>query len=797
VHHYTHPRARNAKDDLTVGIRDMIFEEEITFGERLRRLREADGLTQEKLASRAGMTAKAVSALERGERKRPYPHTLRSLADALGLSEEERASLLASVPKRGAAASSVPAAVSAPEPRLPAPTTPILCRERDVEEIRTLLRDSRLLTLTGTGGVGKTRLVTAVAWDAAVLFPDGIHFVGLASLDDPDLVLSTIAHSLGLRDTEGQDARTGIAAHLEDKKFLLVLDNFEHVLEAASGLAALIENCPNLTVLVTSRAPLRVRGEQEYPVQPLALPASTRNPAAEEVEGSPSGRLFVERARAASPAFEISGENASAVAAICWRLGGLPLALELAAARTRFLAPGALLSRLDRALSAGWARDLPDRQRTMPAALDWSYNLLTSPERALFRRLSVFAGGFTLEAAEGVCATEDPEDVLLLLGNLVEQSLVVAEPGAGGRYRMLEPIRQYTLEKLKESGEEKRVRDLHADYYLAPMEKAGPGLKGPDQGLWVRWLMVELDNTRAALAWATENGGAEKIADAVWASWTFWWTSGNLREGRRRMEAALAADLADRARAKLLFVAATLGQAVGDFESTWPMIEESRELFERLGDRQGVAYCLGTGGLIALGRGDPEKGLDLMQQSVNIDLELGDKWSAAAMLGFSATVPFAQGDFERARQFAEHGLELAREVGARDILYVNLHPLAEIALAEGKYERARQLFEEGANLSLEVGEKINVAFCLDGLAAIAASEGKLAHAARLWGAAEEIRESAEVIAYPYAADRASHHRRIEEAHEKLDESSWRQAWDEGRAMSFEKAIAHALKSNST
>jgi predicted ATPase/DNA-binding XRE family transcriptional regulator len=484
------------------------------FGERLRSMRQAAGLTQEELASRAGLSPNAVGALERGARKRPQPHTVRSLSDALGLSGEERAALLAAVPRRGEAASSaddeLPPTSSGPAvSALPHPSTPLVGRERELEEVRDLLtrRDARLLTLTGIGGVGKTRLALGAAREVGDRFPAGAAFVGLAPLADPLLVVPSVLHSLGVPEAQGRTPREALIDHLRDKNLLLVLDNFEHLLEAAPEVAALVDSCPELVVMVTSRAPLRIRAEREYPVPPLALPPSTRSPSEEEVLGSPSGKLFVERAQAAAPGVTVTRENASAVAAICWRLAGLPLALELAAAKVRFLNPAVLLSRLDKALSSASARDLPERQRTMRATLDWSHDLLSEPERELFRRLSVFSGGFTLEAAEAVGAARSVavEEVLDVLGTLVEQSLVVAG-GYEAHYGMLEPVRQYALEKLEESREAEETQRRHAAFFVGLAERAEPELRGPRQVEWLEGLEQEYANLRAAMSWALSTG---------------------------------------------------------------------------------------------------------------------------------------------------------------------------------------------------------------------------------------------------------------------------------------------------
>ena len=506
------------------------------FGALLRQLREGAGLTQEELASKAGLTAKAISVLERGQRKRPYPHTVRALADALGLTDDERVSLFASVPGRGAA-SAPPTMARAPS-TLPAPPTPIVGREPEVEAASDILRrrETRLLTLTGPGGVGKTRLALEVVRKATGDFPDGAAFVALASLGDADLVVPTISRALGLREAGGGSPHDTLQAYLSGRELLLVLDNFEHVMGAATEVSELIGSSPGLVLLITSRAPLRLRGEREFPVPPLRVPDPSHAPDVETVHVAPAARLFLGRAREASSAFLLTRNNAASVAAICWRLGGLPLALELAAAQARFLGRTELLSRLDQVLEAGGARDLPERQRTMHATLDWSHDLISRKEQILFRRLSVFSGGFTVETAEAVGA-EGKVGVEEVLG-------------------MLEPVRQYGLEKLEESGEEQQIRARHAAYFGDVAVRAGPHLKRADQALWLERLAHEHDNLRAALSWMLRRGEAERVVRIGWEIHRFWSLRGHTGEGRRWMEWALDLpdELPDGARARALYV---------------------------------------------------------------------------------------------------------------------------------------------------------------------------------------------------------------------------------------------------
>jgi predicted ATPase len=452
-----------------------------------------------------------------------------------------------------------------------------------------------------------------------------------------------------VRETEGQTPSDALSLRLRGKRMLLVLDNFEHVLEAAPEVAGLMESCPGLTLLSTSRAPLRVRGEQEYPVPPLALPRSSPLPGAEEVLGSPSGRLFAERARAALPVFRVTGENAGAVAAICHRLAGLPLALELAAAGSRYLSPRALLSRLDRALSAGWARDLPERQRTMRATLDWSHGLLSAPERVLFRRLSAFVSGFALEAAEKVSASEgaaDADEVLGLLGRLVEQSLVTVSVCDGVRYGMLEPVRQYAWEKLKESGEAEEVKRRHALHYLALAERAEPLIKGRDQVEWLDRLEAENGNLLAAIRWSLEAGETQTAARFGWALRMYWVMRARQSEGRLLMEGAVGRDGGDlpaRTRAKALYALAVCVYGSGDDERLMAVADEGAALFRRAGDRHGEAHALGMKGFALLKVGNLDRATGILGEALAILREHEDAWGSAQVLNHLAVVPLRRG----------------------------------------------------------------------------------------------------------------------------------------------------------
>ena len=549
------------------------------------------------MAERAGVSTRGVSDLERGAHGLPRKDTLQLLLDALDLSPTERATLVAAA-RRPVAARARRERGDRP-PGLPVPLTPLVGRDEAIAAVAALLAEPtiRLLTLTGPGGTGKTRLALAVAERVAPTFPDGVVFVPLAPLSDPALVASAIAERLGVRERAEQTLRDALTTHLAGKRLLLVLDNVEHLLPAAPLVAELLGACPALRVVTTSRAPLRLSGEHLYPVSPLAVPDPGRLPSLADLGQIAAVRLFVERVRAVKPDFALSEANAPAVVEIVRRLDGLPLALELVAARVRVLSPDALSARLERRLPllTGGAQDLPERQRTLRETIAWSYDLLRPHEQVLFRRLGVFAGGCTLEAAEMVANLDEPVDVLEGMTALLDASLLQSwEQDAEPRFQMLETVREFALERLNESGEEPATRDRHARFFLDLAERTDAVIvKSPAPAL-LDVIDREHDNLRAALEWSRDTGDHDTFLRLAGALAFFWYYRGYLNEGQRWLDQALETppDAASpRPRAWALTSSGMLANVCGETERATALLTESFSWWEQTGDACGRAFA--------------------------------------------------------------------------------------------------------------------------------------------------------------------------------------------------------------
>jgi predicted ATPase/DNA-binding SARP family transcriptional activator/DNA-binding CsgD family transcriptional regulator len=689
---------------------------------------------------------------------------------------------------------------------LPIERTSFVGRQEEMVEVEKLLSMTSLLTLTGAGGSGKTRFALEVARRLAGAYRDGAWLVELAPLSEPELVERAVAHALEVRAQPGRSLTDVLKDSLRAKTLLLVPDNCEHLIEAVARLAeTLLDSCPNLKVLATSREALNLSGELIWRMPSLSTPNERggSSPTAEELARCEAVRLFVERARYRRPSFELASENAGAVAEVCRRLEGIPLAIELAAARVGVLSVGQIAARLKDSLGmlAGGNRTAPSRQRTLRGTLEWSFELLGELEQKLFGRLSVFLGGWSLEAAEAVGAESgsgiEQEDVLNLLSRLVDKSLVVAEAARVEgelRYRMLEPVRQYGREKLEESDEVREVRRRHATWFFELAEEAAPHLKGRRQVEWLERLEKEHDNLRAAMRFLLEEGEIEAAVRLVWALWMFWWYHRYQGEGRRYAEEALEKGnaLPTGLRARALFVRATMTYGLESPELTMRLFEESAALFRQAGDKPGLALGLSGVGGTALQQGDVERATALLEESLRVYRELGDKWGISATLVHPGIISLKNGDYARATRYFEEALAVSREVGTRLPACISLYNLAFIARAEADHKRAVQLYLEGLELAAEAGDKANAAYCLEGLASLSVERGEPQRAAQLFGTSEELLEAIGAPLYAHAPDRTLYEHAVDDLRSRLGEEACGALWTKGRAMTLEQAIEYAL-----
>jgi len=684
---------------------------------------------------------------------------------------------------------------------LPAQPTPLVGRERELREVCGLLseKEVRLLTLTGPGGIGKTRLGLQVAAELLNEFEDGVFFVALAPITDPALVASAIAEALGVVEAGDQPLEEGLKGYLHGKELLLLLDNFEQVLGGAPLVGELLSACPKLKVLATSRSVLKVYGEQEYPVPPLELPRPGGLLPIDRLSQYEAVRLFIERAKAAKPDFSVTDENAPAVAEICMRLDGLPLAIELAAARIKLLTPSAMLQRLGSRLKllGGGSRDLPERQRTLRGTIEWSFALLEEGEQVLFARLAVFSGGRTLEAIEAVCDAEGdlPMDALEGVSSLLDKSLLRQEEGPEGepRFVMLETIREYARERLEASGEAEETSRLHAEYFLALAEAAEPELSGADQLACLERLEAEHDNMRAALTWSLEKEPETALRLAV-ALARFWEMRARFLEGSRWLEAALRqSDRADfGTRAKLLSQAGTFAFYRTDFEHAIVLHGEALELYRQVGDDNGVAFALMCLGAQHMEKGDHERAAPFLEEALALSRRIGDKRNTAATLHNLGEVERQRGNYERAKALGTESIGLWREIKDDYNLSMVVGWVGLLEVWSGDQpDLAEGFLNEALALERELGYWAYAAYCLEAFAGLAEARGQDARAARLWGAAEALRTD---IGAPLPLDAHRLYKpSMAAARALLGEAEWEEAFAQGMAMSAEEAAGYALR----
>ncbi|MDQ3344763.1 MAG: helix-turn-helix domain-containing protein [Actinomycetota bacterium] len=767
------------------------------FGGRVRKLRVAAGLTQAELAERAGISERTVSDLERGLRGTVYPATARQLAASLGVGSADLSAFLSEARSRSDGAADagdeIGAVPGAHRARVPAPLTRLLGRESELAVTLAMVRDPdvRLLTLVGLGGIGKTRLATEVATLVRDDFAGGVHFVGLSAVDDPDIVPAMIADAVGLAGM-GAGLPEALAQRLGQDRALLVLDTFEHLLAEGPVIGELLAACPGLTALVTSRTPLHLRGEWQVPVQPLAV----RIEAGESAE-APAVELFLERAAAVEPAFESTPDARALVSYICSRLDGLPLAIELAAARVRHMPLATLRTQLDHRLDAlvGGARDLPLRQQTMRATMDWSYALLDAPEMRLFRGLAAFRGGFGKDAAAAMIQSAESlgtPDVMPALSALVDASLVILAPEAleEGRYRMLELSHDYAVERSMAAREFEGLRLRHAEFFLRLAERAEPELRGAEQREWYARLFVDEGNFRAAMTWALEAGKFDLGLRMAGALWMFWRWAGLFAEGRRWLDAALAGGAAStlEVRCQGLWGAGWLAYHQGDYHRTR---EVGAQMLSELGEgghelqRRNAHTLLGNA---ALGEGRDHDAIQALSEAVTLTQSPEGTWHQATSLLNLGTAQMHAGQVAAAGQLFERAQAIYEELGDRHFLARTLIQIGYAELLASRPVSAALAIARAMEIVAEIGDGWGIAEGLEAVAALR-SFSQPRSSVRLAAAAEHLRER--ISMRQHAADAVINRRYVDRARERMTAEAFAETWREGRALTLAEALAEA------
>jgi predicted ATPase len=742
-----------------------------------------------------------VELLERPE-EQWLPETLR--ACELLSAGTITSALLAPAPQPPPAAPAPASLAAPPAPvrhhNLPAALTSFIGRERELAEIGALLGQARLVTLVGVGGTGKTRLALEVAGQLAAQYPDGIWFVELAPLADPALVLTAVAAAVSVREEVHRPLTETLLAAWRDARLLLLLDNCEHLLDACAHLAdTLLRGCLHVQVLATSREALGISGETSWRISSLRLPDATEQPELDDLRQNEAVRLFLERAAAVNARVQLTQQNAPAVVQICRRLDGIPLALELAAARLRAMTIEQLAARMDqrfRLLTGGSRAALP-RQQTLQALVDWSYDLLPEPERRLFQRLSVFSGGFTLEAAEAVGCGDEVEavDVLDLLAQLVGKSLVLAEeqPDGSQRYGLLETLRQYGREKLVPSGDAEAVHSRHAAYYVALAAEAVPPGAPPAREDWREYLTPEHDNLRGALGWLIERQDVAQVPILAWPVAYLWAVSGNYSEGRRQFAAILALPgLAGptKQRAEMLFCASFFAARVGEFAIAAQLGEERLAIARQLDDPRPIAHALTFLGVNHVQLGDYARAQELQEQSLTIWQQLGDQAQTADVLIRLGEVAHMLGDYDRAELRYSEGLQTARASSVHEAIGRALHHLGSLALDTGDFPRAHEYFSESVRVHWQHRHLFWFHYALADIASLAAAEGQAERALRLGGASTAYATARESAIQPSERGRFEHW--MATARRQLPAVQADAAWTQGVTMPLEAAFVDAL-----